>query len=121
MPMRYRVDPNDSIVYVTNDGTSFDEWRIVMDRLLVDSEYRPGMDFVVDRRQAPPPEMSYVQATAGYVTAHSDRFRDSRSALVVTGSAAYGMGRVAEVLYESTPHALQVFTDYETAESWVRG
>ncbi len=83
----YEILPEQGLVIVPSAGTfHLGWWRALMDVVLDDARYRPGMSFLVDRRRArSAPTRPDVEGMSDYARRHGDALRGARWA-VVTGS-----------------------------------
>jgi hypothetical protein len=124
-PFTYRLDRVRSIVFLeygTAQPTAA-EWCAVMDELLVDRHFRPGMPAISDRRQLQEaPVTSTLQEMARYVGARRDAFGAARWAVVTATPAEYGMVRMAAVLFEGAGSQIELraFTDADEAVAWAQ-
>jgi hypothetical protein len=120
MPVRFGI--HDGLVRLESDEpSSFAEWAAAVEGFLVHPDYRRGMGAIHDwrrHRQGLPREE--IRARSAFLTANAHRFGAMRWALIAPADAAYGMGRMAEVLTGAPLLELRVFRDPEEAEAWVR-
>ena len=118
----YAIEPAARRVTIRVDGpTTYEDWESSIRTVLADPQYRPGFDFLSDRRTAdPPPTIDMVRRAVGFFELNRPRFGDCRWALVVSGPAAYGMGRMAEALAAETGVRVKVFTQMTAADEWLR-
>ena len=122
-PFTYRIDRERAVVFLEygEQQPTAKEWCAVMDDLIVDRHFRPGMPLVSDRRRlAEPPTTSTLQEMARYVGVRRDAFGSTRWAIVTATPAEYGMVRMGSVLFEGAGSRieLQPFTEMETAIAW---
>jgi hypothetical protein len=123
MPMTPTIDPDQRLVTILfTADPSFDEWKATMEAIFAHPDYRPGFNFLGDRRAVrTPPERSYFERTVEFTNAHADQVRGARWATLVATPAGYGMARVAQVLADEGPIEVGVFTELSAAMGWLRG
>ena len=121
MGLTYSIDLECHLVTLTGARVpDFDEWNATMRRLLADPDFQPGFDFLTDRRMAEAaPTADYLRRAVSFLDLNRKRLGHCRWALVVTGPAAFGMGRMAEALCSETSVQMRVFTDLMEAQSWL--
>ena len=118
-----RIDPAESIVYLTTVGnTSFAEWREAMQVVLADPAYHPGFNFLSDRRrQTDIPGAEFVREGTDFLKLHSaERWAASSGRKSPPSPAIYGMRRMFSIFSKMKGIKAQAFTDYEEAVEWVR-
>lgn len=124
MPFEYRFAPDEPIVRCTcSADAGFAEWVAMMERLIADPDFRPGLGFLNDFSAHPAPSAAEIRAVEGWLAEHAVRLGPARWAVVVGGAAAYGMTRMLEMLLESEgAHriAVRAFRDPVAAETWLR-
>ncbi|MEO8031356.1 MAG: hypothetical protein ABI765_10930 [Gemmatimonadota bacterium] len=88
--------------------------------IFADSRFKPGFDFLSDRRSVDePPDGESVRRGMAFFEIERLQLGSCRWALVVTGAAGYGMGRMSESLSAETGVRLRVFTDLTEACKWL--
>lgn len=120
MGVSWRI-ADDIVLLESSEDATFPEWRAAVDAFVAHPDYRPGMGVVHDwrpLRRVPP--TAEIEARAKYARENASSFGLARWALVVSGLASYGMGRMAEALTDDSPVHLRVFRDLDEAKSWVR-
>ena len=121
MPVTYRIDAGERLVYLTMAGDcSYGEWEAAMLAVLADPSYRPGFGFLVDRRAAPAPTTDYIRRVITFNKMHRGELGGGRRAVVVGSTADYGMGRMAGILSGDSPTPIRAFTDMDEALRWLR-
>lgn len=118
----HAIEPATRRVTIHVDGlTTYEDWETSIRAVIADPEYQPGFDFLSDRRSAdPPPTIETVRRAVGFFEFNSQQFGHCRWAIVVSGPAAYGMGRMAEALVAETGVRVKVFTQMAAADEWLR-
>ena len=120
MSITYRIDPVERLVYLTMAGdASYREWEGAMLAILADPSYRPGFDFLIDRRAAPAPTSDFIRRVVAFNREHHQELGGGR-AVVVGNTADFGMGRMAEILSEGEPSPIRAFTSLDEALRWLR-
>jgi hypothetical protein len=125
-PFTYRIDRARGIVFLEYGQIqpSATEWCAVMDELVADPDFRPGLPFVSDRRRlGEAPTTNTLRAMAEYVGKRRDDFGPARWAIVTGTPAEYGMVRMGEVLFGSAGSLIHLrpFTDMDEATAWATG
>ena len=125
MALTFEFDPQLELIVITRSHhPTFDEWRTFMEGLLNDTQFRPGLAIVEDRRgERGVPSRNEVEVAAAWIRSNASRLGHSRWAVVVdpTALAAFGMVRVGEFLTDRSGVSLRAFTSMETARSWATG
>jgi hypothetical protein len=120
MSITYSVDATAGIVRLRyHSKPTIAEWEATMLAVLDDPEFRPGFGILADRRGVPAPSSDYVRSTLEFGRSHPV-LSFSRFALVVDTPAAFGMGRMGQILGDDLPGAIAVFKSYDDAEAWLR-
>jgi hypothetical protein len=122
-PLTYHIDSARSVVLLIygEQQPTFDQWRSVMDELLRDPLFRPGLHLLSDRRRLCEASTTrMIENMSHYVAARRDRFGRGRWAIATGTPAEYGMVRMAEVLFETVGShvTLRAFTNFDEAERW---
>ena len=120
----YEILPEQDLVIVPCAG-GFDLawWCALMDAVLGDLVYHPGMSFLIDRRHArSAPTRADVEGIAAYVRDRGDALRGGRWAVVVSSRAERRM--VRRLARASVGHGIvtvRAFEDGRAAMEWLRG
>jgi hypothetical protein len=122
-PLTYHIDPARNVVLLNygEHQPTFEQWRSVMDQLLRDPLFKPGLHLLSDRRRlCEAPTTRMVESMSHYVGARRERFGKGRWAIATGTPAEYGMVRMAEVLFEAVGShmTLRAFTNFDEAERW---
>jgi hypothetical protein len=111
---------DERVVYLEGDDPSFKVWRQTMMDVFADPEFETGFNFLSDRRSAfEPRSAEFIRAAVNFVKAHNKEIGSCKWATVVSTMAAFGMGRMAQILSEDLPTELQLFTDIDKARQWL--
>ena len=121
MAVTYHIDTAEHVVYLTTArDSSFVEWREVMMAVLSDPSYRPGFNFLSDRRQETDvPSTEFARSAADFLNQHSREMGSFKWAAVSGDMAIYGMQRMFSILSEIRGIKAEAFTDYEEARTWL--
>ncbi len=124
-PLTYHIDPARNVVVLTygEQQPTFEEWCSVMDELLRDPLFRPGLHLLSDRRRVCEAlSTRMVEGMSHYVGTRRERFGKRRWAVATGTPAEYGMARMAEVLFEAVGShvTLRAFTNFDDAERWAQ-
>ena len=122
MAVTYRINPDERVVYLTTSGdSSFREWEEKLLAVLSDPAYRPGFNFLSDRRlETDVPDPWFARSAADFLNQHLEEMGSFKWAAVSTNKAIYGMQRMFSIYSEMKGVEAQVFADYEEALGWVR-
>ena len=123
MPVTYSISEAERLVRFHYHGAAptFAEWRAATEAAMADPEYRPGFDFLADRRGVAAQSVEFVRNVVEFDRARQQEFVGSRLALVVDTAASYGMSRMLQALTDGLPFRVAIFHDLEAAEAWLRG
>ena len=103
-------------------AVSIDQFRVTMDAVFRDPAYRPGLGFLVDRRNAEPPTAEYIEGAITFALENQEQLRDARWAVVTAGDGTLQMAGKGEKLARQAlvPQCVALFDDIENAERWLR-
>jgi hypothetical protein len=120
MAFSYVIDPGTRRAIATGSGdSSYEEVRDLVERLVADPAYDPTAPLLVDCR------------TLEYLASYEDalRYRDLLAglkdkfrgpiAVVVTGTARYGVTRIVASLLDLAGVHMSAFQTLDAAESWL--
>ncbi len=97
---------------------TFPEWVALMDQIMADPRFAPGMCILLDKRKVGPiPDTAYAESVARYYRERREKF--GRCAIVVTGLHAFGMSRMAEG--QCLDDRVRTFHDLDEAWRWIDG
>jgi hypothetical protein len=121
MAVTYSIDTDQRIVILTTIGdSSFAEWSEAMLEVLAAPQYRPGFNFLSDRRQQTSvPTTDFARGAAIFLQLHSAEMGNFRWAAVSNTSAIYGMQRMFSIYSEMKGVQARAFNDYQEALEWV--
>ena len=121
MPSAYVIDRQNGIVAVVASGRITPEEAFAcFDTVVADPDFQPGMDVLSDHRELMTVlNPGFVKVFIDRVDRAGEMLRGSRIAFVESGSARYGMARMASLLSESTSTELRAFRDIEEARRWL--
>ena len=122
MAVTFRIDPDARIVFLTTIGDScLSEWTEAMNAVLADPLYRPGSNFISDRReQSDVPDKEFAKGAADFLRQHSHEMGHYRWASLSNNPAVYGMQRMFAIFSEIRGVVATAFNDYEEAYRWLR-
>jgi hypothetical protein len=123
MGIIYSIDAGARIVRLEFVGDiSPDQWAGTLRAILRTATYEPGFGFLVDRRNASPPTVEYVEFSIGLAMLNERRLAGARWAVVTSSPASLEMARMGKTLAQGAglPTPIQVFDDVESAERWLR-
>lgn len=117
MPVRYRIDVPQRVVFSTITGnTNFAEMMEHQKSLSTDPAFSPTLNQLVDARAAE----SYSSTTTDLqLLAEQNIFGEgSRRAIVVSKDVHYGMARMFEMMRQGDDE-IMVFRDLDQAREWL--
>ena len=123
MPLAYSIDPIEGIVTVTGDYAEAADWRVLLQAVASDPNYRRGFSFIRDlRRSAHPVGPQTVVGIIAVVREFWPQLGVRRAAIVTRPGPAVDLPAVvAHALAGAEQIPLEVFTSYDEAVSWIRG
>jgi hypothetical protein len=120
MEFTYRIDKTHRIVYLEGDDPGLELWRQTMLAIFADPEFETGFNFLSDRRSASEARSSdYLKAALSFLKYHENEMGSCKWATVVSTMAAFGMGRMAQILSENLSTRIEVFKDIDEAREWL--
>jgi hypothetical protein len=121
-PFEYVVDAAARVVRVRYLAQpTYEQWAATMERIFAEPEYAPDFGILLDRSALPgTPETDYTARSVKYIDQRIREAGPSRWAILVGGTAAFGMGRMAQSL-STQEGAIQVFRVRAEAEAWLAG
>ncbi len=119
MAITYRIDPQESAVYLTVTGdSSYDEWEGVMLRVLSDRAYVRNFNFLTDRRgQGGMPGPDFTLRVLRFLVAHKPEMGRYRWAAVTPWPVPFGTLRMFSILAEEADIDVEAFNDFDTARN----
>jgi len=123
LPITYRIDTKNKIVYTTASGELTDDHLLEhKQKLIQDPLFQPGMKELSDART-----VTELKVTnAGIVKFAKQDEADSglldgyRLAIVVDSDLTFGMARMYEALTKESLPGLRVFRDLGEAQQWLQ-
>jgi hypothetical protein len=118
--LTYHIDKTSKIVYLEGGDPGLDEWKETLLALFADPDFETGFNFLSDRRASDKARSStYLRAALDFLKAYSNQLGTCKWATVVSTTAAYGMGRMSQILSEDMNIRIEVFTDIDEARNWL--
>ena len=121
MPVTYHYEPSRVAVFTFTDPVTFEEWRAAIDAAMADPHYGPEVRLLSDRRAASAPTTEFTRQIAAMARVRPTLLAQHPVAIVVASAdaAAYGMGRMQELLIDGVPHTMRTFYSYTEAVAWL--
>jgi hypothetical protein len=120
MNFTYRIDKVNRIVYLEGEDPSLEVWRQTLLAVFADPEFETGFNFLSDRRSASEARSSeYLRAALSFLKYHEKEMGNCKWATVVSTMAAFGMGRMTQILSEKLQVRIEVFKDIDEAREWL--
>lgn len=121
MEFTYRIDKASRIVYLEGDDPPLEVWRQTMLAIFADSDFETGFNFLSDRRSASEARSSdYLRAALSFLKYHEKELGKCKWATVVATMAAFGMGRMTQILSEKLNVQIEVFKNIDEALDWLK-
>ena len=119
MPVSWRIAGRYVLVDST-DAPTLRDWKDAVDAALADPGFEKGMPLVHDtRRMTRVPMPEEARERVAFLIDRSRKWGIARWAVVVSGTASYGMGRMAQFLSESSRGIeFSVFRELDEAVKW---
>jgi hypothetical protein len=119
--LSYSIDPDAGLVRLVFRGAaSFEEWQRTMEAVRADPAYRPGASFLVDRHFDEPASPDFAVRWIRFLWLHVGELAGSRFAIVTLDPRSYGVARAQKALGFDLPISIEIFTELEKAERWLR-
>jgi hypothetical protein len=120
MNFTYRIDKTQRIVYLEGDDPPLELWRQTLLAVFADPDFETGFNFLSDRRSAVEARSSdYLRAALSFLKYHDNELGTCKWATVVSTMAAFGMGRMTQILSENLRIRVEVFKDIDEARDWL--
>ncbi len=121
MPITIRIDSESGIVYTTVEGqVGIDEIIEKLTGLMDHPDFRSGLNGIADMRSS---QLDTHPADIERIASLMIRFRDkigpSKTAIVVSSKATFGMARMFQVFAEKSSIGTAIFQDMEEAGQWL--
>jgi hypothetical protein len=120
MDFSYRIDKANRIVYLEGPTPDMEGWKQTFLTLFADADYEKGFDFLFDRRSIEVlGSTQFIKATISFFSSHKEQIEGCKWAIVISSTAAFGLGRMAQILSEDILGEMQIFTDIDKARQWL--
>jgi hypothetical protein len=120
MKFTYRIDKTNRIVYLEGDDPGLELWRQTLLAVFADPEFETGFNFLSDRRSASEARSAdYLKAALSFLKYHENEMGKCKWATIVSTMAAFGMGRMSQLLSENLSTRIEVFKDIDEAIDWL--
>jgi len=120
MPVLYAIDPAGRLVHLVTVGeASFHEWRDALLRVFADPAYRPGFNFISDRRRCEVPSRVFAEQVAALARKHEGELGRCRWAVVTAGLGADDAARAIKCRAGLSDVEAGYFFDLEDARRWL--
>jgi hypothetical protein len=110
------------VVYLTTvGGPSFAKWRDTLIRVFPDPSFKPGFNFISNRRRATVPSRVFVEQEVDFVRQHEREFGHCRWAAVVPNPATDQAVRTVTSWAGIPEVEVGFFYDLAAARRWIFG
>lgn len=120
MPLSYTIDPAQGIVTVTGEYADADAWRVLLQAIARDPDYRRGCAFIRDLRTSLHPVTAETVTGIIAVVREFWSTLGVRRAAIVTRVGIDTPAMVAHALADDQRIPLRAFTSYDDAVTWLR-
>lgn len=118
MPSAYVVDESRSLILSRAWGVLTDqELRTHLTAFSNDPRFRPNFHQLADFREVT--DLAVTSSGVRYLARESPFTGGSRRALVVSSDAAFGLGRMFQILDDESAPEVEVFRDLDDALAWL--
>jgi hypothetical protein len=120
MEFTYHIDKTNRIVTLEGDDPSLEIWQQTLLAVFSDPDFETGFNFLSDRQSASEARSAYfLRAALDFLKAHAREMGSCKWATVVSTIAAYGMGRMTQILSEDSNIEIGIFRDIDEARNWL--
>ena len=122
MPVSWTIEPEGRfVVLLPANPSTIEQWRAAMLAVLAAPISRPRLTMLVDRRGTETVTAEFVTQMTGFFAEHQRALSGSRTAILVSEDAAFGMGRMTELKSEldNSDAAIRVFRNHDEAVRWL--
>ena len=119
----YRIDVSRRLVTLYwNEFPSIEQLKEVVLEAVADSDFRPGMNFLWDRKPglANPASGAYLRDALSFLQALGEQVGPHSWAIVGHNEADFGKARVLEAKSDGTKVTVRAFRSAGDAEEWLR-
>ena len=122
MPIKYRIDKGNRIIFAEVEGDfTLEDIIKTINSVVSDRDFRSGFNVLSDHRKiGEPATTQQMQGMAAHLESLSYAYGGTKWAMLVSKEASYGMMRMLSALVENVPIELRVFRDMEEALTWLR-
>jgi hypothetical protein len=125
MRTHYTIAPDVHLVTLTSgESPPVEEFRCALDAVLADPDFRPGFNFLSDRRSVrATPTATDIERVGQEVLFRGHELGGGLWAIVVADLSSYGVARMKSMLLDESGTqsgiTLAVFTDIDEARRWL--
>jgi len=122
VPITHAIDAEDEMARLEVTGPlRLEEIEQTVEALLADPAFRPGLRILSDHsRLQESASTELVMQVLPLLKRLAERLGTFKCALIVSGDASYGMGRMAEIYAQPTAASVRPFRSMDEAEAWLR-
>jgi hypothetical protein len=95
------------------------EWIALMEGIIHDPRFRPGLCVLADRTRATAPTTSELRQIVEFTRANAGVFLGIHWAIVVPDPVSYGMARMAQALLDPVKIGFEILHEVGQAERWL--
>jgi precorrin-3B methylase len=122
MPVTYTYSSDHIVWFTFVDPVTVHDVRNAIEAALADAAYAPDIKVISDRRAATAPDATFIREVAALARDRPELSVRHPVAIVVSSGdpAAYGMGRMQEMLAEAVHANMRTFYDLADAITWLK-
>ncbi|PWT91277.1 MAG: hypothetical protein C5B54_05605 [Acidobacteria bacterium] len=119
MSIHFHVSKLQRIVYLRYlKNPTVEEFQTTMKQVFAHPDFSPGFSFLVDRSKVKPTDAEYMHGAVDFTRVHRLEM-SGRWAVVIFGTAAYGLARMGQLMTQSLGIRVKIFADFAEAENWL--
>ena len=119
----YSIDAQRNLVSLYwNEFPAMAQLREVVEEAIADPEFRPGMNFLWDRKPGLPncADVEYIRDAVYYLQVLAEQVGPHAWALVAHNASDFGKARMMETMSDDTKVTIRAFQSRGDAEEWLR-
>lgn len=123
MPITYRIDEENGVVFTTGSGVLTEaELLLHKKKVIADPRFKPGFVELSDVRSIADLEItaSGLERFVAQDDSDADRLKGFRLAIVVSGALEFGMGAMYEMMSRENNRDVRIFRDLSLARDWLQ-
>lgn len=123
MPINYSIDDDLKVIFTTASGVLTEKELLEHKRkVIADPKFKPGFVELSDVRFISDLEISAsgLERFVAQDDSDSERLKDFKLAIVVSGALEFGMGTMYELMSRENNRNVRIFRDLRLAKDWLQ-